>query len=116
MMKPLVKRLVLLSLASLFSLGLVTALLKASSHFLEKPSYIEVNGPNIAHVPRTAKYVKYNGQTREIVRFAATISEAEQDCKCPNCCSGYCYVIIYTDAIIVTTPVIILSVLWLKCS
>lgn len=114
-MRLLEQRLVYVTLPIVFLSALVTAFFGANHYLLGKASYIDVSGPNVVYVPRTAKYVKYNGQVREIVKFATTITEAEQDCKCPNCCSGYCYVVIYTNPVPTKGQVIILSVVWLKC-
>lgn len=114
-MKPLKQKLVYVTLPIVLLSALVTAFFGANHYLPGKASYIDVSGPAVVYVPRTAKYVKYNGQVREIARFAATLTEAEQDCSCPKCCSGYCYVVIYTDPISTKGHVIILSVVWLKC-
>lgn len=102
-------------LACVFSIGLVSAVLKAASYTGEKNAYIEVGGKGIAYVPRTTKYVKYNGEIREIVRFASTLSKEEINCKCPKCCDGYCYAIVSSDSGPVTNPIIILYVIWFAC-
>ena len=83
--------------------------------FSLKGRLVEVNGDSIAYVPHTAKYVTYNGQIRQIVGFATTLSKADQNCACPNCCEGRCYVIVYTDVASICGPIIILSILWVKC-
>jgi hypothetical protein len=114
-MRPFEKRLSLLTLSCVFLLGLVTAFPEAKPILSGRASYIDVSGPKIAYVPRTTKRVKYNGKIREIIRFTETISEGEKNCECPNCCSGYCYIIIYTDAIPTKGPVVILAIIWLKC-
>jgi len=109
------KRVVLIVLACVFSMGLVIAILNAGSNTTKKDSYIEVGGGNVVYVPRTTQYVKFNGQVRRIVRFASTVSSAEIDCQCPNCCKGSCYVIIFSDGSPIKGPIIILSVIWLSC-
>ena len=109
------KRVVLIVLACVFSIGLVIAVLNAGSSTPKEDSYIEVGGGKIVYVPRTTQFVKFNGQVRKIVRFASTLSAEEQDCQCPNCCKGYCYVIIFTDGSPVKGPIIILSVIWMAC-
>jgi len=109
------KRVVLIVLACVFSIGLVIAVLNAGSSTPKEDSYIEVGGGKIVYVPRTTQFVKFNGQVRKIVRFASTLSAEEQDCQCPNCCKGYCYVIIFTDGSPVKGPIIILSVVWMAC-
>lgn len=81
----------------------------------EKKSYIEVHGSDIPYVPMTEKYVKYDGQIKKIVRFAATLETGKEDCKCPKCCDGACYVIIYTDVIYPGVSVKGLYFLWIEC-
>jgi hypothetical protein len=109
------KKVVLIVLTCVFSIGLVIAILNAGSSTPKKDSYIEVGGGKIVYVPRTTQYVKFNGQIRKIIRFASTLSADEQDCQCPNCCKGYCYLIIFTDGSPVKDPIIILSVIWFSC-
>jgi hypothetical protein len=109
------KKVVLIALACVFSLGLVIAVLNAGSSSPKKDTYIEVGGGKIVYIPRTTQYVKFNGQVRKIVRFASTLSAAEKDCQCPNCCKGSCYVIIYTDGSPIFGLKICLAVIWLSC-
>lgn len=80
-----------------------------------KDPYIEVHGPSIAYVPITAKYVKYDGIIKKISRFSAALSTGEEDCQCPKCCNGHCYIIIYTNIISPAGPIMILAILWLEC-
>src|SRR4030067_3722359 len=78
-------------------------------------TYIEVHGPNIPVVPQTAKYVKYDGKIKRVVKFTETLSAGDEDCQCPKCCKGECYVIIYTDLILPGGPLRILYILWVAC-
>lgn len=110
------KRIVLIVFTCVFSIGLVIAVLNAGSSTPKKDSYIEVGGGKIVYVPRTANYVKFNGQVRKIVRFASTLSAGEKDCKCPRCCDGYCYVIVYSDSVPGRNPILPLFVIWLSCT
>ena len=110
------KKVVLIALACVFSIGLVIAVLNAGSSTPKKDSYIEVGGGKIVYVPRTTQYVKFNGQVRKIVRFASTLSADEKDCKCPKCCDGNCYVIVYTDRVPGSKPILPLWVLWVSCT
>jgi len=110
------KKAVLFALACVFSIGLVIAVLNAGSSTPTKETYIEVGGGKIVYVPRTAKYVKFNGQIRKVVRFASTLSADEKDCKCPRCCDGYCYVIVSTDSVPGSKPIVPLWVLWVSCT
>jgi hypothetical protein len=75
---------------------------------------IEVHGPETAYIPSTAKYVKYDGVVRRIVKFSETLEEGE-DCPCPRCCDGRCYVIIFTDPITPGGPLRVPYILWLEC-
>jgi hypothetical protein len=110
------KKVVLIALTCVFSIGLVIAVLNAGSSTPKKDSYIEVGGSKIVYVPRTAKYVQFNGQIRRVVRFDSTLSAGERDCKCPKCCNGYCYVIVYTDSVPDSNPISPLYVLWVSCT
>jgi hypothetical protein len=105
------KKLILVMLTWIFSIGLVSAVLKAASYIGEKNAYIEVGGNQIAYVPRTTKYVRYKGEIRKIIKFALTLSPDEVNCECPNCCKGNCYVIVSSDS----GPIIILCVIWFSC-
>lgn len=75
---------------------------------------IEVHGPKTAYVPTTAKYVKYDGAVRRIVEFSETLEEGD-DCPCPRCCDGRCYVIIFTDPMTPGGPLRVPYILWLSC-
>jgi hypothetical protein len=109
------KKIVLIALTCVFSIGLVIAVLNAGSSAPQRDPYIEVGGGKIVYVPRTTQYVKFNGQVRKIARFASTLSAAEKDCQCPNCCKGSCYIIVYTDGSPIFGRIIILSVIWFAC-
>jgi hypothetical protein len=109
------KRVALIAFTCVLSIGLVIAVLNAGASSPKKDFYIEVGGGKISYVPRTTQYVKFNGQIRKIARFASTLSSDEKNCKCPNCCDGYCYVIVFTDGSPVIGPIIILSVIWFAC-
>ena len=110
------KKVVFIALTCVFSIGSVIAVLNAGSSIPKKDSYIEVGGSKIVYVPRTAQYVKFNGQVRKVVRFASTLSADEKDCKCPKCCDGNCYVIVYTDRVPGSKPILPLWVLWVSCT
>jgi len=110
------KKVVFIALTCVFSIGSVIAVLNAGSSIPKKDSYIEVGGSKIVYVPRTAQYVKFNGQVRKIVRFASTLNAGEKDCRCPTCCNGYCYVIVYTDRVPGSNPISPLAILWVSCT
>ncbi len=75
---------------------------------------IEVHGAEPACVPSTAKYVTYDGVVRKVVKFSETLDEGE-DCPCPKCCDGRCYVIVFTDPITPGGPLRVIYILWLSC-
>jgi len=110
------KKIVLGTLASILLIGLAIAVLNAGSYIKERDSYIEVGGGKIVYVPRTAQYVKLNGQIKKVVKFASTLSNAEKDCNCPNCCNGSCYVIVFSDSIPGGNQILPLFVLWVSCT
>lgn len=109
------KRQVRISLFCILLLGLVARVQKADPAFVEKANYIEVHGPDIAYVPMTAKYVKYDGIVRKISKFCAIQNVGEKDCQCPKCCDGSCSVTIYTDLILPGGPLRGLFILWIEC-
>jgi hypothetical protein len=116
MKNPIITKAVLIALTSAVFIGLVIAVLNTNASTPKKDSYVEVGGNKIVYVPRTAQYVKFNGQVRKIVRFASTLSVGTEKCGCPNCCNGYCYVIVCTDSVPGTAPILPLSILWVSCT
>lgn len=110
------QKIVLIGLTCVFFIGLVTAVLNATSYAKERDNYIEVGGGKIVYVPRTTTFVKVNGQVRRIVKFASSLSQEEIDCECPNCCKGSCYVIVFSDSILGGNPIVILTVIWVACT
>jgi hypothetical protein len=95
--------------------GLAIAVLYAGDYFRPADKLIEVGGAKTAYVPRTAKFVTVNGEVRKIVKFSTAMTSDLRDCKCPNCCDGYCYVIVFTDGPPSAGPVIILAIIWMFC-
>jgi hypothetical protein len=102
-------------LAGVLVLGAVAIAQMANHPPGSGKALIEVHGPDIAFVPLTAKYVTYDGEVRKIVKFTETIEGGKEDCKCPHCCDGNCYVIIYTDLALPGGPVRSLFFLWIEC-
>jgi hypothetical protein len=115
-MKDLLKKRVVFGiLAFVLFVGLAFAVLEAGSYIREKDAYIEVSGGKAVYVPRTAKFVKLNGVVRSIVKFSSALSSGEEVCKCPKCCDGYCYIIVFTDFGTIKGPVVTLGILWMSC-
>jgi len=115
MKKPVEKKLALAALSCVLVLGLVIAVLEAGSYLQERDGYIEVGGGKTAYVPRNAQFVKVNGQVKRIVKFASTVSSDPVNCRCPKCCEGECYIIVYSDAIVGGQSVLSLVIMWIKC-
>lgn len=109
------KKIALGTLTCVLLVGLLIAVMNAGSYINERDKYVEVGGGKIVYVPRTAEFVKVNGQVRRVVKFASTLSNEEKDCQCPKCCNGSCYVIVFIDGGPIHNPIIILSILWVAC-
>ena len=115
MKKNVRKRVVLCFGASVLVVGLTIAVLYAGDYFKQGAKYVEVGGSLTAYVPRTAKFVTVNGQVRRIVKFSTALASNQTDCKCPKCCDGDCYAIVFTDGAPAPGPIIILAIIWLAC-
>jgi hypothetical protein len=112
---PFGKKLVLAALSCVLLMGLVNAVLEAGSYLRDRDGCIEIGGGKIAYVPRTAQFVKVNGQVKRIVRFAATVSSAQASCQCPNCCERKCYMFVYTDSVVGGKSLLSLAIVWMDC-
>jgi hypothetical protein len=97
------------------ALGALSVVQKANLPAAERKPYIEVHGPNVAFVPMTEKFVRFDGKIKRIVKFTETLEAGREDCKCPKCCDGNCYVIIFTDVILPGGPIRSLYFLWIEC-
>lgn len=73
------------------------AVLRAKAYTVQYNGLIEVCSNGIAYVPLDTKFVKCNGIVRQVRKFTKTITEGEDPCKCPDCCDGWCYVIVNSD-------------------
>jgi hypothetical protein len=109
------KKVALLFLSGTLLLGFLSGAHTTDLTAVEGGDYIEVHGPSIACVPLTAKYVKYDGIVRKIAMFAEALSPGDEDCQCPKCCEGHCYVVIYIGFVSPSGPVRMLAILWLEC-
>ena len=69
----------------------------AQLYIKEIGGYVEVSAQGLAYVPSDAAFVKYNGAIRKVVAIEDVLLADEEECLCPNCCDGFCYVIILTD-------------------
>lgn len=87
-------------LAAAFALGagiLVFSAINTATYLAEIEGYVEVCAKGPVYVPPTAAFVRCYGVIRRVVAISDSITEEEEDCQCPKCCDGLCYVIIYVD-------------------
>ena len=110
------KRVLMAGITCFFLLGAASLIPKAATGQSQAADCIEIMANRITYVPRTAQYVKVNGQVRRIVKFATQLTKAEEDCKCPHCCKGSCYIIVFTDGIILNKPIVMLGFIWVECT
>jgi len=110
------KRVLLVGLICLFLIGMASGIPNAAAGQRNADSYIEIIANRITYVPRTAQYVKVNGQVRRIVKFATELTKAEEDCKCPYCCNDACYILVFTDSILLNKPIVMLGFIWVSCT
>ena len=76
---------------------LLSSFQNAQSYIKEIGGYVEICANGLAYVPSDAAYVKCNGVIRKVVGITDALMMSEIDCECPNCCDGFCFIIIYTD-------------------
>lgn len=81
-----------------FAVAIFVAVLRARAYTVQYNGLIEVCSNGIAYVPLGTKFVKCNGIVRQVRMFTKTLTEGEDPCKCPDCCDGWCYVIVNSDA------------------
>jgi hypothetical protein len=115
MSKTMKKKVSLVGLTCIFLIGMASGTPKAATSQRNADSCIEIVANRVTYVPRTAQYVKVNGQVHRIVKFATELTKAEEDCKCPHCCKGSCYILVFTDSILLNRPIVILGFIWVAC-
>lgn len=106
---------IVILLVSISAVCLLGAVAIKKKPMQSRPSYVEISGSEITYVPQTSSYVKIDGKLTRIVRFEPYRQQAETDCRCPKCCNGICYIIVYSDAVILNQPIRLLYFLWLDC-
>jgi hypothetical protein len=92
------KKVKLIALFFLVSSAFLYAAIAANSYVNESKGYIEVCANGIVYVPLNTKFVKCYGVIRKVVRFSDVLIESVEDCRCPKCCDGDCYVIVASDS------------------
>jgi len=73
------------------------SVLNAQSYVKEIDRYIEVCANGLTYVPSNTAYVKCYGVIRKVVGITEFITATEEECKCPDCCDGFCYIIIVSE-------------------
>jgi hypothetical protein len=91
------KRIFVVSLFVIAAAILAFSAIRAESYIQEADRYIEVCARGTVYVPANVSFVKCYGVIRKVAFITETITEEEDDCKCPKCCDGLCYIIIFGD-------------------
>jgi len=81
-----------ISLVCLVLAAFLYAAISANSYVSESKGLIEVCSNGTVYVPAGTKFVKCNGIVRRIIRTGDVLAAGQEDCKCPKCCSGDCYI------------------------
>jgi hypothetical protein len=88
------KKIKYIALFFLVSSAFLYATLAAYSYVNESSRYIEVCANGIVYVPLNTKYVKCFGVIRKVDHFSDVLTMGVEDCHCPKCCGGDCYVVV----------------------
>jgi len=91
------KKIKYIALFCLVSSAFLYAAIAANSFANESSRYIEVCANGIVYVPPNTKFVKCYGVIRKVIRFSDVLTESMEDCKCPKCCYGECYVPVISE-------------------
>ena len=84
----------------LFVIGagiLALSAVRAESYLQDVDRYIEVCASGTVYVPANVRYVKCYGVIKKVAFITENLSREEDECQCPKCCDGLCYVIIFAD-------------------
>lgn len=102
------KKIRIITLFCLVSAAFFYAIIMADSFASESSKYIEVCANGIVYVPANTKFVKCYGVVRKVIRFSDVLTLGMEECKCPKCCDGDCYVFAYTEQGDI-------RILWMSC-
>lgn len=91
------KKIKYIALFFLVSSAFLYAAIAANSFVNESSRYIEVCANGIVYVPPNTKFVKCYGVIRRVIRFSDVLTLVIEDCKCPKCCDGECYVPVISE-------------------
>jgi hypothetical protein len=97
-----------IALFFLVSSAFLYAAIAANSFVNESSKFIEVCANGIVYVPANAKFVKCYGVIRKVIRFSDVLTESMEDCRCPKCCDGDCYVLVVSESGDI-------RVMWISC-
>jgi hypothetical protein len=67
---------------------------KAKEVTSSAPKYIEVCAQGTVYLPPGTKFVTCHGKIMEVIDIVALVGAQPMGCNCPNCCGGYCTVIV----------------------
>jgi len=109
-------RILAAGLACVFTLSWAAAVTSEATKPKTGDSFIDISEGSLSYVPRTAKFVRIDGQVKRIVKFTTTLSKGGEDCECPKCCKGSCYVIVFTNSTLLNMPIVILGIIWVSCT
>lgn len=84
------------------------AAIEANSFVNESSKFIEVCANGIVYVPANTKFVKCYGVIRKIISFSDVLTLGMEDCRCPKCCNGECYVLVASESGDI-------RVMWISC-
>ena len=81
-----------ISLVCLVFAAFLYAAISANSYVNESMGLIEVCANGTVYVPAGTKLVKCNGIVRRVIRSGEMLAAGQEDCRCPKCCSGDCFI------------------------
>lgn len=91
------RKIKLIALFFLVFSAFLYAAIAANSYVNESSRYIEVCANGIVYVPLGTKFVKCYGVIRRVIHFSDVLTLGVEDCQCPKCCDGDCYIIVASD-------------------
>jgi hypothetical protein len=91
--------------AAVFLVSAYSAGMKDAAMYADRSPYIEVCSRGLAHVPPGTRYVTCQGKVMRVIAIvpsdeggAQTQAEGVGNCWCPQCCGGYCGVVVNCGA------------------
>ena len=91
-------------LSRLWVVGMIILVAGTSSMGVQSELYpvdeselIEVCADGVVYVPPGTKYVRCNGKVMKVLRIERGAYRDGENCRCPHCCDGICYIIVACD-------------------